>query len=109
MSKQKKHAHRRLRWLTALFCAVIIGYSYLIVAHAPAMDLRPAAVQLPADKTTVQNDLAWPSYGEAAVGAQGYGVLATHGKQAPVPTASTAKIMLALSILRVKPLEKGQI
>lgn len=108
MAQQKKHAPRRLRWLALLFCVALIGYLYLIVAHAPALDLRPSAVQPPTSSTTAQGNLAWPAYGEAAVGAQGYGVLATHGKQTPVPTASTAKIMLALSVLKVQPLQPDQ-
>lgn len=109
MTQQKKHRSRRLRWLAVLFCAALIGYLYVVASHAPALGLRPTTVQIPASKTTVQAGLDWPSYGEAAVGAEGYGVLATHGKQTPVPTASTAKIMLALSVLRVKPLQEGQI
>lgn len=87
----------------------VAGYLLLAVSHTPALSLHPTPVQIPATKPTTPNALAWPSYGEAAVGAEDYGVLATHGPQTPVPTASTAKIMLTLCVLRVKPLEQGQI
>lgn len=52
--------------------------------------------------------LDWPDYGEAAVGAPGYGVLATHGSQTPLPTASIAKVMTAVAVLRQRPLHIGE-
>lgn len=55
-----------------------------------------------------QVSLNWPDFGEAAVGAVGYGVLATHGGDTPMPTASTIKILTALAVLRKKPLATGQ-
>ena len=48
--------------------------------------------------------LSWPSYGEAAVGVAGSGVLATHGNNAPLSTASVAKILTALAVLKQDPL-----
>lgn len=52
--------------------------------------------------------LAWPSYGQAAIGAVGYGVIATNGPQKPIPTASTIKILTALAVLKEQPLLPGQ-
>lgn len=52
--------------------------------------------------------LPWPRYGQAALGAQGFGVLETHGKQEPAPTASVAKVMTAYAVLKQKPLKLGQ-
>lgn len=98
----------RFRFAAVAIVVVLLGYSGLVVAHAPALGLQPQTVQPPAAQTTTQDNLAWPTYGQAAVGAEGYGVLATHGTQKAVPTASTAKMMLALAVLKVQPLEPGQ-
>jgi D-alanyl-D-alanine carboxypeptidase (penicillin-binding protein 5/6) len=50
-------------------------------------------------------NLKWPVQGSAAIGAQGFGVLATHGAQAQRPTASIAKIITVLAILEKHPLK----
>jgi D-alanyl-D-alanine carboxypeptidase (penicillin-binding protein 5/6) len=54
--------------------------------------------------------LQWPviNSGQAAIGAVGYGLLATDGQQSQVPTASTAKLVAALMILKKFPLRVGQ-
>jgi len=69
--------------------------------------LTPHVLQT-AHSTAAGTDLDWPAHGEAAVGAVGYGVLATHGAQQALPTASVAKTMLALSVLKKHPLSIGQ-
>lgn len=51
---------------------------------------------------------SWPSIGEAAVGLQGAGVIATSPKQRIVPIASMTKMMTAILILRDHPLRPGQ-
>lgn len=51
--------------------------------------------------------LAWPDSGQAAIGAVGFGVLATSGQQTPVATASITKLITALAVLKVKPLSRG--
>lgn len=53
-------------------------------------------------------NLQWPVSGQAAIGANGYGVLASNGAQTPVPTASIAKLITALAVLKVKPLAVGE-
>lgn len=53
--------------------------------------------------------LTWPNYGQAALGAVGYGVLATHGSMTPFPTASVIKILTALAVLKQQPLNIGQV
>ncbi|MEX0881480.1 MAG: hypothetical protein WDZ34_01215 [Candidatus Saccharimonadales bacterium] len=52
--------------------------------------------------------LPWPSYGQAALGAVGFGVLEKNNASKPAPIASIAKAITALSILKQKPLEPGQ-
>jgi D-alanyl-D-alanine carboxypeptidase (penicillin-binding protein 5/6) len=96
-----------MRWMPVLALLVVIAYSLLAIIRVPALELQPS-IDFPATGSTSARPLSWPGYGQAAVGAVGYGVLTTNGSQTPVPTASTAKIMVALSVLRVKPLEAGQ-
>src|SRR5882672_4752534 len=52
--------------------------------------------------------IAWPAVGQSAVGAIGYGVLANSGEQSKIPTASVAKIITALTVLKAKPLKLGE-
>lgn len=53
-------------------------------------------------------ELAWPTYGQAAIGASGYGVLATHGPQTEVPIASVTKVITVLAVLKKYPIAPGQ-
>ncbi len=55
-----------------------------------------------------QVELPWPSYGHGAVGALGYGLLASSPQLQPKPIASTAKVLTALAVLDKKPLAPGQ-
>ncbi|OGL25960.1 hypothetical protein A3E49_01700 [Candidatus Saccharibacteria bacterium RIFCSPHIGHO2_12_FULL_49_19] len=55
-----------------------------------------------------QVELPWPTYGQAAVGARGHGVLATRGEQKAVPIASITKVITALAVLDHRPLAEGQ-
>jgi D-alanyl-D-alanine carboxypeptidase (penicillin-binding protein 5/6) len=52
-------------------------------------------------------DLAWPGYGQSAVGAVGYGLLDSSGYQVAVPMASLTKIVTAMTVLKKKPLTSG--
>jgi D-alanyl-D-alanine carboxypeptidase (penicillin-binding protein 5/6) len=52
--------------------------------------------------------LPWPGGGQAAIGAEDYGVLASHGAQKPVPIASVAKVITAYAVLSQRPLALGE-
>lgn len=68
-----------------------------------------SAVAEPLASAASQPALSWPTDGsKAAIGADGYGVLASNTNETPVPTASIAKVITALSVLRQKPLNVGQ-
>lgn len=91
-----------------LTLAVLLLGSYGTYALSrPLAALAPQAV-FSYSQAARDVPLAWPSYGEGAVGAVGYGVLATHGSTAPLPTASTIKILTALAVLQQQPLAAGQ-
>lgn len=100
--KEKRNGSR-LR-LVLLF--VVAAYLVSILAqplpgvHATAITIAPLEAR--------NVPIAWPAEGQAAVGAVGYGVLATRGDQKALPTASVAKVMTALAVLKQKPLKVGE-
>lgn len=49
--------------------------------------------------------MAWPSAGQSAAGIDDSPILQTNGPQTSLPTASTAKLITALSVLKQKPLD----
>ena len=102
---------KRQRWGAATLIAVLLlglmswlGYQRL---QAPLSPIQPTSLYSPITGQPTTN-LMWPTYGQAAVGAAGYGVLASHGAQLPTPTASIAKLITALSVLQLKPLHVGE-
>ncbi|HZL07650.1 MAG TPA: serine hydrolase [Candidatus Dormibacteraeota bacterium] len=105
-----KTLKRRGGKLWLCLAAVIVlagGYVYWALGR-PLPDLKPVlgpnhlSIQTPAPK------LAWPGTGQAAVGVMGSQALEIHGSQTPLPTASTAKLITALAVLRQKPLVAGE-
>jgi D-alanyl-D-alanine carboxypeptidase (penicillin-binding protein 5/6) len=52
--------------------------------------------------------IAWPSDGQAAAAANGYGLLGTSGAQTPLATASITKVIAALCVLQKQPLKLDQ-
>jgi D-alanyl-D-alanine carboxypeptidase (penicillin-binding protein 5/6) len=93
----------------------IAGAAALLLMALLAINyLRPipqvaASQTLPASLTKgAAPSLPWPDRGQAAVGAQGSGVLASTAGARPQPIASVAKVMTALVVLELKPLQSGQ-
>lgn len=104
--KKKKARKRRIivAWLLVLIGLVIIS-SWLYMRPLPvikAHQLTPTPAKI--DKSVI----AWPSYGQVAIGAQEYGVLDSSGQKQTFPTASVAKVMAVLCVLKQKPLEPGK-
>ncbi len=104
-SRAVKSRNRVLR--TALYCLLIIlilvgslgFYAYM----SPVPKVAATTVTVTSKGSSV--DIPWPDYGQSAVGAVGYGVLATSASKSAVPTASVAKVMTALAVLKEKPLK----
>lgn len=89
------------------------GFILVLLVGAIAVNyLRPLPKAVASNATITSEisavDLAWPQGASAAIGAQGFGALATHGNKAPRPTASIAKVITVLAVLEQKPLAKGQ-
>ncbi|HET7630370.1 MAG TPA: serine hydrolase, partial [Candidatus Saccharimonadales bacterium] len=90
---------RVLAGLLVLVALYVASVSWLAPAYAVS---GQQTVSLPTADRTVTPD--WPDYGQAAFGAVGYGVLASHQSDQPLATASIAKIITALAVLQKRPL-----
>lgn len=103
-SKTKRHP-----WGYGLFvCLVLLGYNaWALLRPLPALqpDKPPAMLHL---TSTAPSKLVWPLNRQAAVGIVGSNILESRQSGPPLPTASTAKIITALVVLKQKPLEQNQ-
>jgi D-alanyl-D-alanine carboxypeptidase (penicillin-binding protein 5/6) len=98
----------RRRFTASLAIIVVLaGYvTYALLRPLPTPVVSIATPLVAAVPQTVS--LPWPAYGQSAVGAVGYGVLASSGTQKTFPIASVAKVLTALSVLQQKPLKIGE-
>lgn len=90
-----------------LTLVLVLGVAAAALYMRSVGDVQPQTknINLPPPEAV---NLPWPSIGQAAVGAVGYGVLEQTPSQTPVPMASVAKIMTALAVLDRKPLAASQ-
>jgi len=96
----------RRKSLLVLVIILIAGAIFNYFRSTPT--LIPTT-QIKTPSSTISS-LQWPyiSSSQVAVGAQGYGLLASDGPQIEQPTASTAKLITALLVLKKYPLTIGQ-
>jgi D-alanyl-D-alanine carboxypeptidase (penicillin-binding protein 5/6) len=80
------------------------GYSAYTLLRAVPLT-HPISTNIVAPSAASQ--LVWPLVGQAAVGIVGSKDVTTHGIQTPVPTASVAKLITSLVVLKAKPLSVG--
>lgn len=106
--RQAKHRKSQAVKLARLFAILIV----VLVVLMAGLYIRPLP-EITAKTTTPnissqQIAISWPTVGQSAVGLQGQGVLANSPTQTPAPTASVAKVMMALAVLKKQPLNPGQ-
>jgi D-alanyl-D-alanine carboxypeptidase (penicillin-binding protein 5/6) len=94
------------RWWLVPFILVVAGAYVAWALLRPLTPIQPSLVTPPSDSTASR--LNWPGGVQAAVGVLGSHILQTSGTQDPLPTASTAKIITALTVLQAKPLKPGE-
>ncbi|HSH56182.1 MAG TPA: hypothetical protein VK983_05170 [Candidatus Limnocylindrales bacterium] len=99
----KRSGRLRALWLLPVFGILYISYALLRPAPSSSTVILP-----PVTPAQVKVSIPWPTVGKAAFGADGYGLLDTHGEQTPAPIASVAKVITALTVLQKKPLSPGQ-
>lgn len=87
---------------------LLIVVAYVITAISwPFPKINATTTEVAVNQPNT-NPIAWPSYGSSAVGAVGTGLLSSNGDQTAKPIASIAKTMLALSVIKEKPLKAGE-
>lgn len=97
-----------------VFAIITICLLLIILAVGNLAYFIPLSAVVPATYTlSVRGEnvaINWPKAEQTAVGALGYGLLASNNDKTAVPMASTAKLMTAISVQKQKPLslkEKG--
>lgn len=106
----RRRVYRRRRVTVFGILAIVI----LVLGYTSVALLRPIpanAAELPSAAPISQpaTALAWPGFGNGAIGAVGIdGVLGDHGAQEPTPMASITKTVTALVVLDKMPLEAGE-
>jgi len=89
-----------------ILIVLICGYAvFALVKMAPTLN---AKINIASLSEITSAKVVWPAKGQTALGAKGYGVVATNGEQKSAPIASIAKTMLALSVLEKYPLNTGE-
>lgn len=106
MNKHKKRGNHQPFWIISS-CLLIIAYlAWAVLRPLPLLQPVPATRQFSVNSSP--SKLTWPNTGQAAVAILGSSILETHGTQSPVPIASTAKVITALTVLDKKPLKTGE-
>ena len=83
--------------------AAICMYWYIQPLSSISSKTKILSVQTPAKVT-----ISWPATSQASIGSVDQGVLISKPNQVPKPTASTAKLITALTVLKHKPLKLGE-
>ncbi len=105
---KKTGRYRWKRWLSLLLVVVLAAGYAAWTLKRPLPRLAPTRASSIIQAEAPAGALAWPAAGQSAVGIAGTQTLETSGAQTSKPTASTAKLITALSVLRQKPLAPGQ-
>jgi D-alanyl-D-alanine carboxypeptidase (penicillin-binding protein 5/6) len=97
---------QRWPWLLVALPSVLLFLigSFLYSRPLPLLHPEKKALAL----TTKQPVLEWPTGSQAAFGTVEQGLLESEKNQTPRPTASVAKLLTVLTILRAKPLKVGE-
>lgn len=105
--QQAKKPHRRLV-LAGLLVVLLLFCGYGIATFNKDTS-RPSTKTTPQTTLPKNVQLAWPAVGQAAVGSVKDGLLArSSNNEKPLPTASMAKVITALAIMKKQPLKPGQ-
>ncbi len=103
----KIQKHKRFR-AVYLLVVLLVGMSTMTVNALRPLPNANVQLNLPVTAPAEALQLQWPAIGEAAIAADGYDLLATHGDETPIATASIAKVITALCVLQKHPLAVGQ-
>jgi D-alanyl-D-alanine carboxypeptidase (penicillin-binding protein 5/6) len=107
-SRQRWRRVRRGFKVFAVLLLVVVLVGYASYARALPMAKGQSLLDQSPARAASQIALHWPALGQAAIGVMGQGVLAETANAKAVPTASVAKLMVALAVLQKQPLRLGQ-
>lgn len=101
--------HRRIwPWIFGIIIVILALIStvaaYLYLRPFPSIKPQVVAFSSPSE----QPNINWPTSSQAAIGSVEEGVITSHTDAKLHPTASTAKLITALTVLNKKPLGKGE-
>lgn len=103
---------RSSKSLWVLILLIVLTSAYAAYALLRPVSALRTTILPPVVPAKVKVDIPWPSTGQAAFGADGYGYLASSAssssEQKPSPMASVTKTITALSILEKKPLKASE-
>jgi D-alanyl-D-alanine carboxypeptidase (penicillin-binding protein 5/6) len=101
--------NRRLIIFSVIGLVVVILVGFGVRTYMHGLPTVAAASVKNQTAIAAQPTVAWSPYGEQAITVVGHPALsAANGSNNPLPTASIAKVMTALAILKQKPLQSGQ-
>lgn len=102
--RSRRRHHMLLICLAVLLAVVGPALTYQYTRPLPRLTPQTYAASVAAQDIPI----AWPAQGQAAISWNDLPTPLTHGEQKPSPTASVAKLILALAILQKEPLAPGQ-
>lgn len=103
-TKSEHKKKRKHLWWRVVLLGMAMYIGIVMILPVPSLQISADKLQL---KGAQPVSMPWPSQGQAAVGAVGYGLLTKHGDEKPLPTASVAKVLTALAVLKAKPITAG--
>lgn len=107
-TRSKPRRTRGLQRVSLLLVFLLVGTmglaTWRYLRPLPPFEVNVADLE----HTGQKPKLAWPAYGQSAVGAVGYGVLSQQGSTEAKPIASITKVVTALTVLQEKPLKPGE-
>ena len=103
--KHKKKLPKIIAIVTVVVIGLVVGATIL----KPLPEILPPSFTTKTLLPSKDINLDWPNQGSAAVGALGYGDdLINYGSVEPRPIASIAKLMVALAVVKQKPLQLNE-
>ena len=103
--RNKQRSWLTKRQVTICILIVVLSFGSIGVVRYNTFVMMATASSTFTLPTSQQatSSLAWPNYGQAAIAVESDTVLARHGLQKPQPTASTAKVITMLAVMKKKP------
>ena len=107
-TSKNKRKKTKIYLLYILIVVLILAGSYVtIILLKPLKPIYPTLLPTPS-LSSGKLVVNWPTNAQSSIGVYGYGLVSTNGTQTATPTASIAKLVTALLILKKYPLALGE-